>query len=66
MSFVEVNAATRENGKTLNERATHTFFTRGKEGDSPQPSPEKVQQKNEQSPAGSIPEKPLLKQNLAS
>jgi hypothetical protein len=45
MSSVEVNAVPRENGLTLNERATYTVFTRGKEGDSPQPSPEKVRQK---------------------
>jgi len=56
-SFVEVNAAPRANGQTLNERAAFTVFTKGKERDSPQPSPEKVRQKDEQSAAGSFPEK---------
>ena len=57
MSFVEVNAAPRANGQTLNERAKLTVFTWSKEGDSPQPSPEMVRQKDEQSPAGSFPDK---------
>jgi hypothetical protein len=57
MSSVEVNAAPRENFQTLNEHAAQTFFTKSKEGDSPQHSPEKVRQKDEQSPAGSFPDK---------
>ena len=61
MSFVEDNAAPQANGTTLKERTALTVFTRGKEGDSPQPSPEKVRQKDEQSPAGSFLEKTAIK-----
>ena len=47
MSFVEVNAAPPANGQTLNKPAAFTVFTRDKEGESPQPSPKKVRQKDE-------------------
>jgi hypothetical protein len=56
MYFVEVNRAARANGQTLG-RTAFIVFTRGKDEDSPQPSTEKVRQKNEQSPSGSFPEK---------
>jgi hypothetical protein len=50
--ITNVSTAPRVSREKPNECATLTIFVKGKEGHSPQPSPEKARHKDEQSPAG--------------